>query len=73
MYHELVDKIKEYGKKLSNAKMLEIVETLEGYHNAGSANIMEAMQEVLKYEDNAQIRFCLTQLKNAAQEVVHPE
>ena len=40
--------------------MLEVVETLEGYHNAGSANMVECMQEILKNEDNPLVRFCLT-------------
>lgn len=53
--------------------MIEIADTLDSYKNPGYVNLMDCYKEVLKHEDNAEIKHCLKVIQESAQEVVHPQ
>ncbi len=73
VYNDLKDKIDEYARQLNNSEFKFIASTLGELRNPGSVNLKSAMEEILRNEENLEIRFCLDKLNEVAEDFVNPE
>lgn len=73
VYYDLINKLREYAVRLNKPEFTDYAETLTNYRNPGSVNLMNAMEEILKYENNPEIRHSLETMQKIALEFIHPE
>jgi phosphoenolpyruvate synthase/pyruvate phosphate dikinase len=73
VYNDLVAKLREYAEKLKRPEFDAYADTLTNFRIPGSVNLMNAMEEILRHEENAEIRSCLDKMRQTAVEFVHPE
>ncbi len=70
VYDDLKSKLNYYSDKNSNFGIF--ASTLKKWHNPGSVNLMEAMEEILKFEDNPEIKNSLEVMKRETDPFVNP-
>lgn len=73
VYYDMAAKFREYSAKLNKPELANIAHMLTSLRNPGSANLVSALEEVLKHENNPELQFVLDKLKIAADDFVHPE
>lgn len=77
VYYDLLGKLREYATKLKKPEFEEYADALTNYRSPGSVNLMNAIKEMLKFEQNkkdkAEFKYCLDLLKEISLEFIHPE
>ncbi len=73
VYYDLINKLREYAVRLNKPEFTEYAETLTNYRNPGSVNLMNTMEEILKYENNPEIKHSLETMQKISLEFIHPE
>jgi len=77
VYYDLLGKLREYATKLKKPEFEDYADALTNYRSPGSVNLINAVEEMIKFEknkkDKEELLYCADLLRKIAQEFIHPE